>query len=138
MAIRATDFSISSSAKVLFAATLAALSLVAAVAFASSAKATASFDGAWQVTIVTQNGNCDPAYRYPVKVEAGRVLYNGQNDFQVSGSVGDSGAVNVTIARGDQHASGTGKLTGNSGSGEWTGKSASTSCSGRWEAIRNS
>ncbi|MBI3701355.1 MAG: hypothetical protein HY242_13045 [Afipia sp.] len=138
MAIRASDFSISSSAKFLFATTLAALSLVAAVALASAAKANASFDGAWQVTIVTQSGNCDPAYRYPVKVEGGRVLYNGQNDFQVSGNVGDSGAVNVTIARGDQQASGTGKLSGNAGSGQWTGKSASTSCSGRWEATRNS
>ena len=41
----ATTFSISPSAKLLFAATLAALSLVAAVAVASSAKASAAFDG---------------------------------------------------------------------------------------------
>ena len=138
MAYRATTFPVSSSVKILFAATLAALSLVAAVALASAAKANASFDGAWQVTIVTQSGNCDPAYSYPVRVEGGRVLYNGQNDFQVSGSVGDAGAVNVTIARGDQRANGTGKLSGNAGSGQWTGKSSSTSCSGRWEATRNS
>jgi hypothetical protein len=137
MAIRATTVSISSSAKFLFAATLAALSLVAAVAFASAAKANASFDGAWQVTIVTQSGDCDPAYRYPVKVEGGRVLYNGDNSFEVSGTVGESGAVSVTIGRGDQHASGTGKLTASSGSGEWTGKSSSTACSGRWEATRS-
>lgn len=138
MAIRTADFSISSSAKFLLAATIAALTLVAAVAFASAAKAGASFDGAWQVTIVTQSGNCDPAYRYPVKVEGGHVLYNGDNSFEVSGSVGESGAVSVTIARGDQSASGTGKLSGNAGSGQWTGKSSSTACSGRWEATRNS
>lgn len=42
--IRPTDFSISASAKFLFGATLAALALVAAVAFASAAKATASSD----------------------------------------------------------------------------------------------
>jgi len=138
MAIRATTISISSSAKFLFATTLAALSLVAAVALASAAKASVSFDGAWRVTIVTQSGNCDPAYSYPVKVEGGRVVYNGDNNFEVSGSVGESGAVSVTIGRGDQHASGTGKLAGNAGSGQWTGKSSSTACSGRWEAVRNS
>ena len=140
MPSRATTatFSVSSSAKILFAATLAALSLVAAVALASAAKASASFDGAWKVTIVTQSGNCDPANSYPVKVEGGRVVYNGDNSFEVSGSVGDSGAVSVTIGRGDQQANGTGKLTGNAGSGQWTGKSSSTSCAGRWEATRNS
>ena len=138
MASRATAFSFNSSVKILFAATLASLSLVAAVALASAAKAGASFDGAWRVTIVTQSGNCDPAYSYPVKVEGGRVVYNGDNNFEVSGSVGESGAVNVTIGRGDQQANGTGKLAGNAGSGQWTGKSSSTSCSGRWEATRNS
>ena len=77
MANRATTtaFPVSSSVKILFAATLAALSLVAAVALASAAKANASFDGTWRVTIVTQSGNCDPAYSYPVKVEGGRVSY---------------------------------------------------------------
>jgi hypothetical protein len=140
MANRATTtaFSFSSSAKLLFAATLAALSLVAAVAIATTAKANASFDGAWKVTIITQSGNCDPAYSYPVRVEGGRVAYNGDNSFEVSGSVGESGAVSVSIGRGDQHASGTGKLAGNAGSGQWNGKSSSTACSGRWEAIRAS
>jgi len=138
MANRATTISISSSVKILFAATLAALSLVAAVALASAAKANASFDGAWRVTIVTQSGNCDPAYSYPVKVEGGRVLYNGDNSFEVSGTVGESGAVSVSIGRGDQHANGSGKLAGNAGSGQWTGKSSSTVCSGRWEATRTS
>lgn len=140
MADRATTtaFSVSSSVKILFAATLAALSLVVAVALASAAKAAASFDGSWKVTIITQSGNCDPAYSYPVKVEGGRVSYSGDGSFEISGHVGDAGAVNVTIARGDQHASGNGKLTATSGSGQWTGKSSSTACSGRWEAIRNS
>ena len=138
MANRATTtaFPVSSSVKILFAATLAALSLVAAVALASAAKANASFDGTWRVTIVTQSGNCDPAYSYPVKVEGGRVSYSGDGSFEISGQVGDAGAVNVSIARGDQHANGSGKLAGNAGSGQWTGKSSSTVCSGRWEASR--
>lgn len=140
MANRATttSFSVSSSVKILFVATLAALSLVAAVALASAAKAGVSFDGSWKVTIITQSGNCDPAYSYPVKVEGGRVTYSGDGSFEISGQVGDAGAVNVTIARGDQQANGSGKLAGNAGSGQWTGKSSSTSCAGRWEATRNS
>ncbi len=138
MASRATTFSINSSAKILFAATLASLSLVAAVALASAAKANASFDGAWRVTIVTQAGNCDPAYSYPVKVEGGRVSYSGDGSFEISGSVADAGTVSVSIARGDQKASASGKLTGNAGAGQWTGKSSSMDCSGRWETSRNS
>lgn len=130
--------SVSSSAKLLFAVTLAALSLVAAVAISSAAKANASFDGAWKVTIITQAGNCDPAYSYPVKVEGGRVSYSGDGSFDISGNVGDAGAVSVAIARGDQKATANGKLTATSGSGQWTGKSSSTACSGRWEAIRAS
>jgi hypothetical protein len=103
-----------------------------------STKAAASFDGAWRVTIITQSGNCDPAYSYPVKVEGGRVSYSGDGDFDISGHVGDAGAVSVAIARGDQKASASGKLSANSGSGQWSGKSSSTACSGRWEATRNS
>lgn len=111
---------------------------LAAVVQPASTKAAGSFDGAWRVTIITQSGNCDPAYSYPVKVEGGRVSYSGDGDFDISGHVGDAGGVSVTIARGDQKASGSGKLSANSGSGQWSGKSSSTSCSGRWEATRNS
>lgn len=116
-----------------FAATLAT-----AVALPVSTKAAGSFDGAWRVTIITQSGNCDPAYSYPVKVEGGRVSYSGDGSFDISGHVGDAGAVNVAIARGDQKASASGKLSANSGSGQWSGKSASMECSGRWEASRRS
>ncbi|CAN5182406.1 hypothetical protein BH10PSE10_BH10PSE10_24250 [soil metagenome] len=112
--------------------------LAAAIALSGSAKAGASFDGSWRVTIITQSGNCDPAYSYPVKVEDGRVSYSGDGSFDITGHVGEAGAVNVTIARGDQKASGSGRLSANSGSGQWSGKSSSTACSGRWEASRNS
>lgn len=115
-----------------------AAAVTAGLVVAGNVKAGGSFDGAWRVTIITQSGNCDPAYSYPVKVEGGRVSYSGDGSFDISGHVGDAGAVSVTIARGDQKASGSGKLSANSGAGQWSGKSSSTSCSGRWEAIRNS
>lgn len=138
MATRAKTIAISQNPALrLFAlAAFAAAMLTAAVMLATAARAGSAFDGAWRVTIITQSGNCDPAYSYPVKVEGGRVSYSGDGSFDISGHVGDAGAVSVTIARGDQKASGSGKLSANSGSGQWSGKSASTSCSGRWEATR--
>lgn len=116
----------------------AALALAAAIALAGAAKAGAVHDGSWKVTIITQSGDCDPAYSYPVKVVDGRVTYSGDGSFEISGNVGEGGNVSVAIARGDQKASASGKLSATSGSGQWSGKSSSTVCSGRWEATRSS
>jgi hypothetical protein len=73
-----------------------------------------------------------------VKVEGGHVRYSGNGSFEISGTVAEAGDVTVAIARGDQHAHASGKLSGNSGAGQWTGKSSSAACSGRWEALRAS
>lgn len=138
MAMPARTFSLKPFARLFAMATFAAAVVVAVVVLAGAAKAAGSFDGTWRVTIITQSGNCDPAYSYPLKVEDGRVSYAGDGSFDISGHVGEAGAVSVTIARGDQKASGSGKLSANSGSGQWSGKSSSTACSGRWEATRSS
>jgi len=116
---------------------LAAAAFAAAIALAGHSRASSAHDGIWRVTIITQSGNCDPAYSYPVKVFGGQVSYSGEGDFEISGNVGEAGNVSVSISRGDQHANANGKLNGNSGSGLWSGKSASTVCSGRWEAVRS-
>ncbi|MES2752343.1 MAG: hypothetical protein V4661_13320 [Pseudomonadota bacterium] len=140
MAKRATTsvISLNQTARLFAVAAFAILVLIAAVALSRAAKAAGSFDGSWKVTIITQSGNCDPAYSYPVKVVAGRVSYSGEGSFDISGQVGEAGAVSVAIARGDQKASASGRLSANAGSGQWTGKSSSTACSGRWEASRSS
>jgi hypothetical protein len=111
--------------------------VVAVMTFARETEAGAAFDGTWKVTIITQSGNCDPAYSYPLKVVDGRISYAGDGSFDISGNVGAGGGVTVAIARGEQKASASGKLTATSGSGRWNGKSASTSCTGRWEAVRS-
>ena len=116
----------------------AAAGIAAAIALAGASHAAVSHDGNWKVTIITEAGNCDPAYSYPVKVSGGVVSYNGDGSFVISGKVADTGGVSVAIARGDQHANATGKLSGDAGTGQWSGKSASTICSGRWEALRAS
>jgi hypothetical protein len=140
MAVRAKSIALSlnPAARLFAMAAFAAAALTAVIVLAGSAKAGSSFDGAWKVTIITQSGNCDPAYSYPVKVVGGRVSYSGDGSFDISGHVGDAGAVSVAIARGDQKASASGKLSANSGAGQWSGKSSSMTCSGRWEATRAS
>src|SRR5438552_2361850 len=95
-----------------------------------------NLDGNWSVLIVTEQGKCDRAYRYPVRIANGSVGYAGEASFNVSGSVGANGAVTVTVSRGSQSAKGTGQLSANSGSGRWT--AGSGECSGSWTAERRS
>ena len=120
------------------ASTLSALAILAlsAVPAAAPASARISYDGLWSVLIVTQKGTCDRAYRYPVKIEHGAVGYAGSASFIVSGKVGDNGAVTVTVARGSQSASGTGRMSATDGAGIWT--AGSGECSGTWSAERRS
>jgi len=116
---------------------LAILAATAAPAFAAPMAASkASFDGNWSVLIVTQKGTCDRAYRYPVRISNGAVGYAGEASFNVSGKVGDTGAVIVTVSRGNQSATGTGRMSATDGSGTWT--AASGECSGTWTAERRS
>ena len=95
-----------------------------------------NFDGTWSVLIVTEQGTCDRAYRYPVKIENGSVGYAGSASFNVSGKVGDNGSVTVTVSRGSQSARGQGRLSATDGSGMWT--AGSGECSGTWTAERRS
>lgn len=96
----------------------------------------AAFDGNWSVVIITENGTCDRAYRYPVRVVNGELRYEGEAGIAISGRVDGSGKLSATISRGQQSASGTGRLSRSSGSGTWSGKSKTDACSGRWEAER--
>ena len=115
-------------------AILAMSAVPAAPAPMSAGKA--SFDGTWSVLIVTQQGKCDRAYRYPVRISNGSVGYAGEASFNVSGSVGANGAVTVTVSRGSQSAKGMGHLSASGGSGRWT--AGSGECSGSWTAERRS
>ena len=113
-----------------------AVSAIAAAILAAPAPASAQagFNGTWSVLIITNSGPCDRAYRYPLRVDNGRVTYAGQADFSVSGSVRRNGAVEVTVARGNRSASGSGRLGGDAGSGTWRGAGSSRECSGTWTA----
>jgi len=115
-------------------AILAATAMPAAAAPISAGKQ--NFDGTWSVLIVTEQGKCDRAYRYPVRISNGSVGYAGEASFNVSGKVGAGGAVTVTVSRGSQSATGAGQLSSNGGGGRWT--AGSGECSGTWTAERRS
>lgn len=111
--------------------------LVAVTALVSfpgtAALASKAYDGQWSVLIVTESGTCDRAYRYPVKIANGKVGHaDPSSSFNIAGSVTGSGAVKVSVSRGQQRADGTGRLSGAAGSGKWT--SATGECSGQWTA----
>jgi hypothetical protein len=109
---------------------------VSAVMLAAAPAQAQRFDGNWSVLIITDSGDCDRAYRYGVSISGGHVAYAGDANVQLSGTVSGDGRVSVTVRAGNQVASGSGRLQGNSGSGSWSGSSSNGRCSGHWEAER--
>jgi len=113
------------------------LTLVCVASLIAMASAQAApHDGRWSVLVITEQGNCDQAYRYEVAVADGKVNYAGREQVSFSGTVAGSGAVSVNIRLGEQGATGTGKLSGSTGAGTWRGTGNSGQCAGRWEAER--
>jgi hypothetical protein len=113
-----------------------AATVTALAALPASAPAATSFDGVWSVVIITEKGTCDRAYRYPVRVQNGKVMYGGEASFNVSGQVDARGRVRVSIRRGEQGASASGRLSQSEGAGSW--KSFAGECAGNWTAERRS
>jgi hypothetical protein len=114
----------------------AALATVAAVAVLRPAEAVPNYDGIWSVVIVTQQGICDPSYRYPIRISRGALGNAGNAQVSISGKVAKNGAVVVYVSAGDKTATGTGRLAGKTGGGSWSGGNGA--CSGIWQAERRS
>jgi hypothetical protein len=117
---------------------LAACALLTATAsLAASATSNAAvprYDGVWSVSIVTQKGDCDRGYRYPIRITKGVLANNGADLFTITGKVSSSGAIVVMVSAGNKSATGSGRLAGNMGTGHWQGGA----CSGTWSAERRS
>jgi hypothetical protein len=111
---------------------LAVLCLAALPEMASAQRA---YDGNWSVLIVTQQGNCDRAYRYGVAIRGGNVFYDG-GVVNFTGRVAANGAVTVRVSSGSAVANGQGRLGRNEGQGRWSGQSSGSRCSGYWTAER--
>ena len=114
---------------------VATAALAVSLGFAGEALAQRQFDGNWSVEVITEKGECDKAYRWPVIVQNGRARYGGPEDFNVSGQIAAYGAVSGTISRGQDRANVKGRVGSNGwGQGTWTAVAGSRSCSGRWNA----
>jgi hypothetical protein len=105
---------------------------------AADAQAQQAHDGRWSVEVVTEKGDCDRAFRYPVAVQNGRIRYAGDaSGFNISGQVAPNGAVQVSITSSQGRADGRGRIAGSAGAGTWT-ISGGRACSGRWSADKRS
>jgi hypothetical protein len=126
------EFMMSNSRTVRFAAVIAfaAFSLANAVAAPIQPQAKGNFDGSWSVVIMTQKGDCDRAYRYPISINGGTVVNGGSAAFDISGKVSGDGSLVVRVSHGDKSAAGSGRLSADSGSGSWSGGA----CGGTWTA----
>jgi hypothetical protein len=113
-------------------ATVAALLGLGVAAASAPVQATGNFDGKWSVVIVTERGDCDRAYRYPIDIRNATLMNAGNASFDISGKVQGDGAVAVRISYGQKSASGSGRLTGSTGEGRWSG----ATCAGTWSAER--
>jgi hypothetical protein len=115
------------------ATTIMASTIVAGTIIASSASfAVPRYDGLWSVSIVTEKGDCDRGYRYPIRISNGTLANAGGTMFTITGKVAGTGAVTVTVNAAGRSATGSGRLAGNIGTGSWSGGA----CSGSWTAER--
>jgi hypothetical protein len=105
-------------------------SFLLGISLATPASA-ATFDGAWNVQIASQNAACPSGTTVAIGISNGQVASNNPV-VSASGRVADAGAISVNLASGMKHAVGFGHLAGTSGSGTWHGGL----CSGTWTAQR--
>jgi hypothetical protein len=114
---------------------LAALAIAAGLSSAAAAgPRPGAYDGTWNVTFTTRVGNCSATNSAPFNVAGTQVSSAGGG--KVTGGVSRGGAVAVNISVGLSHASGRGRLVGNSGTGRWSGIISGDKCSGTWQASR--
>jgi hypothetical protein len=91
-----------------------------------------AYDGSWSVAIYTLRGDCG-SVRAAVRIVGGRV-YSEDQSYRASGGVGANGVVRVAVSGFGRSASGSGRLSRNSGAGSW--RSSRGECSGSWSASR--
>ena len=118
----------------LFAPTLAAVLLGFAFTPLNAARRVggSAYDGTWSVAIYTLRGDCG-SVRVAARIAGGRV-YSKDESYQANGAVGANGVIRVSVASGRLSASGSGRLSHNSGAGSW--RSSRGECSGSWSASR--
>ena len=91
-----------------------------------------AYDGTWSVAIYTLRGDCG-SVRVAARIVGGR-MYSEDQSYQASGTVGANGVVRASVAGAGRSASGSGRLSRNSGAGRWW--SSRGECAGSWSASR--
>jgi hypothetical protein len=119
--------------RLLPAPTLAAVLLLACTPTNAAHRAGGSaYDGIWSVAIYTLRGDCG-SVRVAARIVGGRV-YSKDESYQANGVVSANGVIRVRVVSGRLSASGSGRLSNNSGAGRWS--SSTGECSGSWSASR--
>ena len=117
----------------LVAPALAAVLLLACTPTNAAHRAGGSaYDGIWSVAIYTLRGGCG-SVRVAARIVGGRI-YSKDESYQANGAVSANGVIRVSVASGRLSASGSGRLSANSGAGSW--RSSRGECSGSWSASR--
>jgi hypothetical protein len=112
---------------------LFALVAASATVATTNSYAVPAYDGLWSVSIVTEKGDCDRGYRYPIRIQNGALANAGSvTAITINGKVQPTGAITVIVSSGSKSATGSGRLSGDLGEGHWTGGE----CSGSWTAER--
>src|ERR1700683_2531188 len=87
----------------------------------TSSYAVPAYDGLWSVSIITEKGDCDRGYRYPIRIQNGALASAGSvTAITINGKVQPTGAITVIVSAGSKSASGSGRLSGGLGGGAWT------------------
>src|SRR5262249_13402699 len=104
--------------RLLLAPTLAAVLLLACTPTNAARRGGGSvYAGTWSVAIYTQRGDCG-SVRIAARIVGGRV-YSEDQSYQANGGVGANGVIRVGVAGFGRSASGSGRLSHNSGAGRW-------------------
>jgi hypothetical protein len=85
---------------------IAAAIMAGAIIASTASFAVPRYDGLWSVSIVTEKGDCDRGYRYPVRISNGTLANGGDTMF----------TINI----------GTGSWSGGSCSGSWSAERRSS------------
>ena len=117
----------------ILAASFAALLVALPSAPSDAARRPSAFDGQWSVVIYTTYGDCDRSLRYSLQIIGGQIV-SAQQNYQLAGAVATNGSIRVTVAEAGRSASGSGRLVGNNGSGQW--RTSTGQCAGQWTAVR--
>ena len=91
-----------------------------------------AYYGTWSVAIYTLRGDCG-SVRVAARIVGGRV-YSKDESYQSNGAVSANGVIRVSVDSSRLSASGSGRLSNNSGAGSW--RSSRGECSGSWSASR--